>query len=357
MISPVDIGCVDLQRPSKEPRSIRMPKSQHANYAELRHGPEFVDNLRRGHPASRQNTIGEPRSPKVELNRTGSLQQSSSEVRRWNVNAGAPNERLTYQPFTMANQAPVYSHDIVAARHGGSDLNQSLPATQPGPTRAASMRHTETRYQASPADGNMLPGVGLHPPGPPLSVSNMSYLSNSSPATSAMDVLRPGVPVSSATQQVTADQHKPVRDSFDLPAPPTPPSSTVVPSSLSGDHLPSPPSMITPPPVADSHFSALQLQQYLPAPEPVTSAAATDTANQPAAWHTSDLSNVTSAAIDNNSDSSSLLTAQQTEDTPLVRDTRSDLLAAIREGMFWYFLPETCVLCLAFVTLIMSVIF
>jgi len=335
-VSPDNIDFVDVQRPNKEPRSIRAPKSQHAHYAELRHGPEFVENLRRSRPSGRQSAVGEPRSPKADLCRTGSLQQSASEARRWNVNAGAPNERFAYQPHTIANQA----HDNVHARHAGNDLNQSLPAAQP--TRAASMRQADLKHQAA-ADGNLIPDVSIHPGGPsPPPVSSMSYLDNSGQLTSTMDIIRPGVPVSSTAQQVTVDQHKSQRDSFDLPAPPTPPSSSMVPSSLPGDQLPSPPMMVTPPPDADGRFSALPLPQYLPHPELVTSGASSDSANHLATWHNSDSSNVTPAVIDNNSDSSSLVMTQQTDDVmkndqPLVRDTRSDLLAAIREGIFFTF--------------------
>lgn len=258
------------------------------------------------------------------------------------MNSGAHSERLAYQPHTAASQSLVYSHDSVAARQGGNDLNQSLPATQP---RAASMRQTETRYQAA-ADGDVSRNIGVRPAGPPPSVPSTSYVSNNVPLTSNMDVIQPSVPVSSSTQQVTADQHKSQRDSFDLPAPPTPPSSGAVPSALSGDQLPTPPMMITPPPDADGHFSALQLPQYLPPPELVASVASGD---QPAVWHSNDGSNVASAVVDNNSDSSSLVAAQQTDDQPLVRDTRSDLLAAIREGLcILYSLPETCILCSEF---------
>ena len=314
-----------MQRPSKEPRSIRAPKSHHASYAEMRHGPEFVDNLHRNHPASRQS---ESHSPKADLRRTGSLQQPATEVRRWNANAGAANERLVYQQSTTANQAHVFSHETVAARNGGSDLSQSLHAVQP--TRAASMRQTATKYEA-PSD-NVISGVSTHPPGPLPSLSNASYFSNSNPPTSTVDVIRSGMPVSSAAQQVTADEHRSLRDSsFDLPAPPTPPSTSTVPSSLSGDRLPSPPMMVTPPPDADGHFSGLPLPQYLPPPELVTNTTSSDTANPSPTWHNSNVSNVSTAVIDNGSDT------QQTDDVlkndaPLVRDTRSDLLAAIREG-------------------------
>jgi len=260
------------------------------------------------------------------------------------------NERLAYQPATTASQAPVYSHDNVAARLGGNGLNQSLPAAQPA--RAASMRQTEMRYQTT-ADGSTTSNVSIHPSVPP-PVSGTSYPVNSGLLTSAMDAVLPAVPVTSTTQQVTTDQHKPQRDSFDLPAPPTPPSSSTVPSSLSGDQLPSPPNMITPPPDADGHFGVLPLPQYLPPPELVTSlAVASDISSQSPQWHNKDGSIVTSSAVDNHSDLSSLIATQQTDEQPLVRDTRSDLLAAIREGMFLYYF---CRMHMLFTTLTMSVV-
>lgn len=248
------------------------------------------------------------------------------------MTAGAHSERLAYQPHATANESLIFSNENMAARQGGNDLNRSLPAAQP--TRAASMHQTPMRYQA-PADGDMHPDISIiRPTGPP-----PSYVSNNVPLTSYVDVIRPTVPVSSVTQLVSTEQHKSLHDSFDLPAPPTPPSTKVVPSVLSGDRLPSPPMMITPPPYADSQFSALPLPQYLPPPELVAGAAPSDVRG--ADHHNGDGCNVASAAIDNNSDSSSLITSQQTDDTkndqPLVRDTRSDLLAAIREGM-WFVL-------------------
>ena len=274
--------------------------------------------MRHGHPASRQSGVGERRSPKTDLCRTGSLQQTASEARWWNTNAGAANERLAYQPHATVNN--------VAARHGGDDLSQSLPAAAQ-PTRAASLRQTETRYQPA-ADGNVIPDAIVRATGP--QPSNPSYLSNSGALTHTLDDIRPSVPVSPAAQQIAAEQNKSLRDSFELPAPPTPPGCSMVPSSLSGDRLPSPPMMITPPPDAD----VLTLTQYLPPPELVTSAASADIANQSAMWHNSDGAHVTSAVFDNNSTSSSLVTSQQADDPPMVRDTRSDLLAAIREGLF-----------------------
>jgi len=298
---------------------------QHANYAELRHGPEFVDNLRRNHPANRQSAAGEPRTAKADITRTRSLQQPASDARRWNV-----NERAAYQP--SANQSLVYTPDSLTAKQGTTDLNQSLPVTQ-------SMRQTDLRYQAAAADGgDMMPNISIRPTGPPPSVFSTSYVSNNVPLTSSVDVVRPTVPpVSSAAQQVVAaDQYKSLRDSFDLPAPPTPPSTK---TTLSGnDQLPSPPLMITPPPDADGHFSALPLPQYVPSPE-LVAAALTD--DQAGVWHgAADAANVASAIADTNSDSSSLIAAQQTEaDQPLVRDTRSDLLAAIREGIISHSLP------------------
>lgn len=258
------------------------------------------------------------------------------------MNAGAHSEHLAYQPHTTANQSLIYSHDNVAARQGGNDLNQSLPAAQPA--RAASMRQTEMRYQPA-ADGETMPDISRRPTGSPPSLPSTSYVSNNVPLSSNVDVVRPSVPISSVTQQVAADQHKSLRDSFDLPAPPTPPGSKTVPSGLSGDQLPSPPMMITPPPDSDGHFSALQLPHYLPPPELVASSASGDVraTDQPTVWQNSDGSNVASAAVDTNSDSSSLLTSQQTDDMktdqPLVRDTRSDLLAAIREGCILHVSP------------------
>ena len=293
--------------------------------------------MRRNYPVNRQSAAGEPRTGKTDISRTGSLQQPASDARRWNVNASAHNERLTYQ--STANQSLAYGHDSLTTKHAGTDLNQSLPVTQP--SRAASMRQTDLRYQAAADDGaDMMPNISIRPTGPPPSVPSTSHVSNNVPLTSSIDVVRPSVPpISSTAQQViAADQHKSLRDSFDLPAPPTPPSTK---TALSGnDQLPSPPLMITPPPDADGHFSALPLPQYLPPPELVASAALTD--DQAAAWHSADAANVASAVADANSDSSSLLAAQQADtDQPLVRDTRSDLLAAIREGIILYSLPQS----------------
>ena len=327
---------MDVQRPSKEPRSIRAPKSQHANYADLRHGAEFVDNLRRGHAGNRQSAAAvaaDSRSPKTNLSRTGSLQQPASEARRWNVNAGAPNERLAYQPHSPAH---VYGHDNVAAKQSGNELKQTLHSSAQ-PARSASMRQTEMRYPAAAADGgDMISDISIRATGPPPSVAV-----NNSPLTSTMDVIQPGMPaILSANQQITANQYTTQRDSFDLPAPPTPPCSSMVPSSLSGDRLPSPPMMITPPPDTSGHFPPLPLPQYLPPPELVVSSASGDIKvfDLPAAWHGSDGTSATSTVADNMSDSSSQVTAQPTDDLmkadpPLVRDTRSDLLAAIREGV------------------------
>ena len=248
------------------------------------------------------------------------------------MNAGAHNEHLAYQPQSAADQVHVYSCDNVAsARHVGSELNQSLPAAQP--TRAASMRQTEMRYPSA-GGGDMVPNVSVHSTVIPLSVPASSHLSNSSPLTRTTDVVQPDVPVSSLSTCQDAANHRSPRDSFDLPAPPTPPSSSLAPTSLSGDQLPSPPTMI-----AGVDFSYLPSQPYLPPPELLASPASDVKAiDQSAAWHKSDGSSVTSAAVDNSSDSSSLLTTQQADDVmkaepPLVRDTRSDLLAAIREGM------------------------
>jgi len=245
------------------------------------------------------------------------------------MNAGAHSEYLAYQPNSAADQVHIHSHDNAsAARHVGNDLNQSLPAAQP--TRAASMRQTEVRYQTA-ADGDVS-DVGMRPTVPQTSLSSASYVSHGSPLTRTVDVIQPDVPVSSSsTQQDTADQHRSQRDSFDLPAPPTPPSSSLAPSSLSGDQLPSPPMMI-----AGVDFPDLPSQPYLPPPELISGPASSDmkAVDQLASWHRSD---GTSAAVDNISDTSSLVTVQQTDDVlksepPLVRDTRSDLLAAIREG-------------------------
>ena len=217
-----------------------------------------------------------------------------------------------------------------------NEYNQVVPSAQP--VRSASLRQTDIRHP--PADDGMIPDASIRPTGPPPSVSNASYPSNSIPPTSGTDITRPGVPVSSSAGPVmTAEQHRSLRDSFDLPAPPTPPGTSVVPLSLSGDRLPSPPTMITPPPDSDGHFS---IPQYLPPPELVSSSALTDpkAADQLASWHKTDHSNLPSAVVDNGSDSSSLVTSQKTDEPPLVRDTRSDLLAAIREGNYFYLLLE-----------------
>jgi len=247
------------------------------------------------------------------------------------VNIGAHNEHLAYQPHTPADQVHIHSHNNAAAtRHVGGELNQSLPAAQP--MRAASLRQMEMRYQTA-ADADMVSDVGVRPTVPQTSMSTASYLSHGSPLTRTVDVVQPDVPVSlSSTQQDATDQYRSVRDSFDLPAPPTPPSSNLAPSSLSGDQLPSPPMMI-----GGVDFPDLPSQPYLPPPELVSGPASSDlkAVDQSATWHKSD---GISAAIDNSSDSSSLVTAQPADDImkaepPMVRDTRSDLLAAIREGM------------------------
>lgn len=246
------------------------------------------------------------------------------------MNDGAHNEHLAYQPHLAADQIHIHSHDNAAAvRHVGSELNQSLPSSQP--MRAASMHQAEMRYQAA-AGGDMVSNVGVRPPGSDTQVSTSSYLSNSSPLTRPMDVIQPDVPVSSSSSHHdAADQHRSLRDSFDLPAPPTPPSSSLASSSLSGDQLPSPPMTIT-----GIDFSELPSQPYLPPPSPASSDI--KAVNQSVAWRKGDGSSVTSAAVDNSSDSSSLVTSQPADDVmttepPLVRDTRSDLLAAIREGV------------------------
>lgn len=288
---------------------------------------------------SRQSAVAEPRSPKADICRTRSLQQSAAEARRWNVNAGANNEHLAYQPQSPASQAHVYGRDnLVAAMHVGSELNQSLPVTQP--MRAAPVRQTEARYQVA-ADGDMFPDVSVRPTGPPLSVPSTSYQTSGSPLSRTVAVVQPGVSMSpSSTQQIaTSDQQTPLRDSFELPAPPTPPSTSV----LTADRLPSPPMMITPPPDTIDHFSALPLPQNLPPPELITGTLLGDDQ-----WHKPGDS---SAAVDSTSDSSSLVATQPTDDVsktepPLVRDTRSDLLAAIREGITVYLLcPLSCLLC------------
>lgn len=287
--------------------------------------------MRRSHAQSRQSALGEQHTQKADIVRTGSLQQPASEARRWNVNAGPHNEHLAYQPHSAADQVHMHSHDgAVSARHIGGELNQSLPAAQP--MRAASMRQADMRYQTV-AGGDMVPDVSIRPTVPQTSASTTSHLGNSSPFTRTMDVIHPDVPPSSSpAHQDAVDQHRSQRDSFDLPAPPTPPSSGLAPSSLSVDRLPSPPMMI-----AGVDFPDLPSQPYLPPPELIASPALSDlkAVNQSTTWHKTD---VMSAAVDNSSDSSSLVTTQQADDLmknepPLVRDTRCDLLAAIREGL------------------------
>ena len=244
------------------------------------------------------------------------------------MNAGAHNEHLAYQPHSAADQVHIYSHDnAAAARHVGSELNQSLPAAQP--MRTASLRQTEMRYQSS-AGGDMVPDVSVHPAVPQASATTASYFSNSSPLARTMDVIQPAVPVFSASiQQDATDHHRSQRDSFDLPAPPTPPSSGLATSPLSGDRLPSPPMMI-----AGVDFADLPSQPYLPPPELSTSPPSSDMkAVDQSAWHKTDGASVALDAVDKSSDSSSLVTTQQADEPPLVRDTRCDLLAAIREGL------------------------
>lgn len=158
------------------------------------------------------------------------------------------------------------------------------------------------------------------PPPPPTPVQQVAR-SESTASKSARRLFPPGNYGSPEQAPTPTSPKGMLNNSFELPPPPTPPP-------LNTEMIPSPPS-IPPPPMEDA-FSPLPP----PLPPPLELGtrlhARKDVKVVPEWENNNDLAPVDSTSLA--SDTSSATVSSKTEEKPAVRDTRSDLLSAIRTG-------------------------
>jgi hypothetical protein len=292
----------------------------------------------------------------TDIQRSGSL-KSPTGVASKSVEVGRTPSSVSHRAATLhkTESLPPFQ----AGRDGHQDYHQpSYPMDyrmSPGyyqqelspaemALRGMSTRQINSGPYAPRASVSPSPSMGIRPTMPPPAPPSAS------PAHPALDTSRSSLPPPPPTPQTlstpvsgidrqAAGQFIPQKNSPDLPPPPAwqhgppgadGPQSPVMSSPAAGDlsmSLPSPPPFLPPPPLAFG----------LPTPRDVSDPYWGDAAGSVGSGPV-----LSSAVSDANSDSSSTLT--RPEDTgvgvgkgkgdnqPMVRDTRSDLLSAIREG-------------------------
>jgi hypothetical protein len=357
-----------LQRPSKDQRTIREPKT-HRDYAELRHGPEFVENLRRdsnlpsGGTVMRQSVAGsEIRSHMhPDIQRSGSLKSPTGVAGR-SVEVSRTPSSVSHRAATLhkTDSLPPSLTPYQTARDVHADYQSSSGSIDyrmaPGyyqqelspaemALRGMSARQMNAGPYAQRASVSQSPSMGIRPtmppPAPPSATPTPTVLDTSRsslppPPPTPQDM---STPVSGRAAQA-AGQFVPPKNSPDLPPPPAwqhglPGAdglqSPVMSPSATGDNsmsLPSPPPFLPPPPLSFG----------LPATGDVSDPPCWGDAAGPFGGG----SVLSSAVSDANSDTSSTLARPDDvgggvgkgkgDSQPMVRDTRSDLLSAIREG-------------------------
>ena len=240
------------------------------------------------------------------------------------------------------NGLPASSTDCIAAANkpptSSSDVTVSaVTTTKTGATRpqcgtANSVAEVNGNAQSSSASASMTGAVHLPSP-PPTPPTAKSRLANSRPSPA-----RAGF----TSEQRQNSRKNSTPDSVELPPPPSPPLEFCQSSSLD-----SPSGILPPPPLDDSLYNIPPRVSPPPPMSPISSAAADLVTSAPKAIaKSSEVSTFVVepevSLVDGLSALSVVMSGFEGEmqdmgemaasDQPLVRDTRSDLLAAIREG-------------------------
>jgi len=237
-----------------------------------------------------------------------------------------------------AGQLPTSSSNVTVSAADGSDSTTTKTgAVRPQCGTGSSVAEANGNPQSSSSSAAATNSVQLPspPPTPPTAKSRL--------AESRLSPARPGV---SPPEQCQNSRKNSTPESIELPPPPSPPLEFCQSSSLD-----SPGGVLPPPPLDDSLYTIPPRVSPPPPMSPVSSAAA-DLITSAAVGKTvakgsevstfvvepatllvdglSVLSDVTSGFEGETNDRCETTAGDQ----PLVRDTRSDLLAAIREGTF-----------------------
>lgn len=309
----------------------------------------------------------------TEIQRTGSLKSPTGSSRANDLPQAVVAQRSatlrktdSLPPYYRGGveDLPPYTMGYAAAASPPPVQQQMSPAEMALrgiPVRNATPTHQQHYQYPSPqlnvvtsTTGGIRPGVP--PPGPPSS-------GTPSPSSSALDSSRsslppaPYIPQDQSTPtgimgRASPAQPLPQKNSPDLPPPPAwqqqpagitengqiPPPATSPPSAIDqNSSLPSPPSFLPPPPLAFGSGS--------PGSETEGNAAAAafsyggvQVGLPPALMSQltggGDTNSDTSSTVTRQEDGGSVVSGMNDGQQPMIRDTRCDLLSAIREGLF-----------------------